>query len=440
MKKFIITLVLYFLAAFLAVFAAEGVFFYKGIYHPPALLRVKAEDVAVPSPYVSVFNEPPEKHAGTVVVDLSHHNNFNPWEVDTLVSRIASTGFSVKLLKDSADFETSLRSADAYILISPQTSLSSDEIALLKELVARKMKLMLMEEQGRSAASFSGAILAPIPAGEVSAAFGFLFERDYLYNLKENDGNYRNVFLTDFKPNEITKGLKKIVFYSAGSLTGSDSGIVFTDDNTFSSKFETRGKLSPIVLTAGSRVLGIYDVTFLTEPYNASYDNNRLLANIADWLTTSERTFSLADFPYFIKKTPSVVYTAEALIPQALTVKNLLNDEFGINPLVGKYEDASQAGDMVILSLFGDAGKLKSILDTGNIRVTSNTTEVSGVGTIAQSAASVIYYKEGDNNRLVILASNSKQLQDTIQLLKTGEFRQWLVRDSLAIYQPSESK
>ncbi len=440
MKKLIITPVVCFLVAVLVSFAAGGLFFYKGIYHPPALLRVKAEDVAIPTPSVSVFNQPLEKHAGTVVVDLSHHNNFKPWEIDTLLSKITSAGFSVKLLKDSDDFENSLRSADAYILISPQTSLSSDEIALLKELVARKMKLLLVEEQTRSAASYSDATLAPIPAGEVSAAFGFRFERDYLYNLEENDGNYRSVFFTDFKSNEITKGLQKIVLYSSGSLTGSDAGIVFTDNNTYSSKLETQGKLSPMVLTADSHVLGIYDFAFLTEPYNASYDNSRLLFNIAGWLTTSERIFSLADFPYFIKETATVAYTDESLISQALTVKNLVDNGLG-NSSFGKYEDTKQSGDMVILGLFGNADKVKNILEVGNIHVTAGSIEVGGIGTISQSSASIIYHsRAGDKSRLVILAGNSTLLQDTVQMLKNGQFRQWLVRDSLAIYQPNDSK
>jgi len=38
-----------------------------------------------------------------------------------------------------------------------------------------------------------------------------------------------------------------------------------------------------------SKVLAIYDLTLMTEPYNGILDNNQLIANIADWLANSSR-------------------------------------------------------------------------------------------------------------------------------------------------------
>lgn len=32
------------------------------------------------------------------------------------------------------------------------------------------------------------------------------------------------------------------------------------------------------------KVLGVHDLTFMTEPFNGTLDNNQLIANIADWL------------------------------------------------------------------------------------------------------------------------------------------------------------
>lgn len=118
----------------------------------------------------------------------------------------------------------------------------------------------------------------------ISLRFGLVFESDYLYNMKENDTNFRNIFVTEFKANEITKGLEKIVLYTAGSITSADGGIAFVDQNTFSSIIETRKRLSPIAQAKESKVLAIYDLTFMTEPYNGILDNNQIISNIADWL------------------------------------------------------------------------------------------------------------------------------------------------------------
>ena len=102
--------------------------------------------------------------------------------------------------------------------------------------------------------------------------------------MKENEINYRNIFVTEFKENEITENLEKIALYTVGSISSTDSGIAFGDENTFSSLIETRKGLSPLALAQESKVLAIYDLTFITEPYNGILDNNQLISNIADWL------------------------------------------------------------------------------------------------------------------------------------------------------------
>jgi len=120
----------------------------------------------------------------------------------------------------------------------------------------------------------------------LSIKFRLIFEPGYLYNMREFEINYRNIFITEFKENEITNDLKKIALYTAGSISSADGGIAFGDENTFSSLIETRKKLSPIVQASESKVLAIYDLTFLTEPYNGVLDNNQLISNIADWLAS----------------------------------------------------------------------------------------------------------------------------------------------------------
>ena len=102
--------------------------------------------------------------------------------------------------------------------------------------------------------------------------------------MEENEINYRNIFVAEFKESEITKNIEKIALYTAGSISSADYGIAFVDQNTFSSLIETRQRLSPIAQAQESKVLAIYDLTFMTEPYNGILDNNQLIANIADWL------------------------------------------------------------------------------------------------------------------------------------------------------------
>ena len=104
--------------------------------------------------------------------------------------------------------------------------------------------------------------------------------------MQENDANFRNIFITKFKENDITDKLQKIALYTAGSISSTDSGIAFGNENTFSSFIETKRELSPIALALESKVLAIYDITFMTEPYNGIADNNQLISNVANWLAS----------------------------------------------------------------------------------------------------------------------------------------------------------
>ena len=54
--------------------------------------------------------------------------------------------------------------------------------------------------------------------------FGITINSDYLYNLEENEGNFRNVYFESFGKSVLTWGLKKVVLYGTHSLE-TDFGI-----------------------------------------------------------------------------------------------------------------------------------------------------------------------------------------------------------------------
>jgi hypothetical protein len=68
------------------------------------------------------------------------------------------------------------------------------------------------------------------------------------------------------------------------------------------------------VLAADGAVLALGDLTFMTEPYNAVYDNDRLVSNIADFLSGTERRYDLADFPFFFRDEADLVYVGDPML------------------------------------------------------------------------------------------------------------------------------
>ena len=294
-KRIVIVLI-----AILVVFLGRGLFFYSGFYSAPPSEMPSYEHIVIPAASSSDFYDVYEPGEGSILFDLSHNNAFDIEELDVLMSRLIARGLSIDFLSEEDNLKEKLlgikeeeeegdeeegdeeeasdgeiETADAYIIVCPQEEFSTKERETVDQFISNGGKLLLIADPTRSS-----------KINSISLKFGLVFEPGYLYNMKENDANYRNIFVAEFKGGKITEELEKIALYTAGAITSADGGIAFVDQNTFSSVIETRQRLSPIALTRGSKVLAVYDLTFMTEPYNGILGNNQLISNIADWLSS----------------------------------------------------------------------------------------------------------------------------------------------------------
>jgi len=331
----------------IVVVLGRGFFFYSGFYTPPPTEMPSYEDVVVPPAPSSEFSDNVSDNVSeeekAVLIDLAHDNNFDKEELNVLILRLISRDLSIKFFGVEDDLKKELLGEEeeeeeeeeieeeeeeeiegeeeplgeeeeeqtdqeeeplgeeegeekidqeeeplgeeeeeeeellpvAFIIVSPQVEFSKEEKKTVNEFVDNGGKLLLIADPTRN-----GNI------NSISLEFGLIFEPDYLYNMEENEINYRNIFVSEFEENEITKNIEKIVLYVAGSISSADGGIAFIDQNTFSSIIESRKQLSPIALNQDEKVMAVHDLTFMTEPYNGALDNNQLIANIADWLAS----------------------------------------------------------------------------------------------------------------------------------------------------------
>jgi hypothetical protein len=255
------------------IFLVQLFFFYRGIYTPSPLKEPDYLNISVNVSIPIETNDSFSLGNGTVLIDISHRNRFNTDELNLLLSRIIARGYDFEYLIDSSNLKKNLSSSTSFVEISPASAFSKEEVESVKEFTDGGGRLLMLSE--------------PINKSEINSLaseFGILFWNDYLYNLKENDGNFKYIYLKEFSENNITRGLHKIVFYTSSSVFG--TGIIFTDNNTYSSTKGEKGRYSVAALTENSRILAIGDVTFLSEPNNVM-DNNRLIYNIADFLAPS---------------------------------------------------------------------------------------------------------------------------------------------------------
>ncbi len=318
MIKSIIIRIAILLVGIIVVVLGRGFFYYSGSYSPPPSEIPSYEKIVVPMPPSTEFSDTYDQTEGTILIDLAHYNAFDIEELNVLTLRLISRGLTIEFFKagdvlkeellgeevveeeeeeeedkeeadqggevlsegnkaeevvEEEEEELEEELPDAFVVVCPKVEFSKEERETIDEFVNNGGKLLLIADPTRRGKMNS-----------LSFDFGLIFEPDYLYNMKEYDANYRNIFVSEFKENEITNDLKKIALYTAGSISSDNCSIALVDENTFSSLIETRQELSPIALANESKVLAIYDLTFITEPHNGILDNNQLIANIADWL------------------------------------------------------------------------------------------------------------------------------------------------------------
>ncbi|MEM1538190.1 MAG: S49 family peptidase [Candidatus Nezhaarchaeales archaeon] len=247
-------------------------------YHPaPLYMYLPVEELIVEAPW----NYSKALHTLTmgagkpvVVVDYVHQNAFFPNEVSVLISRLTARGCTVKYAVEPQGLEEALKEAVAYVVISPRSPFKDEEVELVKDFVNRGGRLLLVHEPSRSLTNGINSL---------AAEFNVIFANGYLYNLEKNYGNYRNIVLDSFR-GDLTKGVEKLVFFTASHVASKGNEVAFVGSGTTSSEGELSMIYSPIVLAGFGRVLAIGDQTFLEEPYCYAEDNYRFISNVADFL------------------------------------------------------------------------------------------------------------------------------------------------------------
>ena len=409
-------------------------YFYQGGYHAPPTVRVPFESIVVPTASVAGFVEAPTPREGVFLLDVAHSNNFDEAELSPLLSRVASRGYTIEFLGERdhggassppgrvrlALLEEKLREADSFAVILPQDAYAKEEVDVIERYVEKGGRLLLIGDPSRHD-----------HINSVAEEFGITFQDGFLYNVVEHDLNYRNIFLSDFLPNELTQGLGRITLYTAGSIQSGVS-LVTTDGNTYSSTIQRTAPFAPVVKARDGGVLGIFDITFMIPPQDALTDNSRFIANIADFLTNGQRSFELVDFPHFFSGPVDILLGQSSLFPAGTAMKSLLLTFETPSELRG-VEDLLQ--DTVFLGLYEDARDVAQYLSLARIQV-GETLRTPFTPAISPDSTGMVLLHQGPGGRrvLIVLGDTESALHRLVELLGTGRFRTGLVSDSIGVY------
>jgi len=367
-------------------------YYYRRYYVPRAVPRPDHTDVDVATMASSDFADVGIRQAqGQVIVDRAHDNTVEDADLNVLQARLAARGIETVYLRSDDHLSDVLRQAIAIVVIAPHEPFTSSELEAISRFVEQGGRVLLIADPSRYSLlneydEYNDEQLVAISdvaaINSLASHFGLAFADDYIYNTVKNAGNYQYVILEDLAPDSLTAGLEKVVFYAAHSIAAGEKTLITTDEHTTSSLSEQTGSLAAMSADASGQVLAISDFTFMTEPYNTSADNNRLIANLADFLAGAKRTYGLTDFPYFLGHTAIMVplvaepgegmFSAE-LIDQSYILESALES-------AGKtlYVQASpQVGrDTIFIGLYGNvefSAEASQILTSQGISFTLET-------------------------------------------------------------------
>jgi hypothetical protein len=439
------------LAALIIPTLARGLWFYRGIPQRPEIgtpdyqaLTISQPPLKTPSP---AETKDIEQTSGVVLFDFAHANQYQTPEVQSLKEAIEKRGGQVESIIDTTLLEYKLKYTNTYVVISPTIAYTDSELRIVQNYVKRGGRLLVFTDATRSVIYYDYASDKTINYSDASTVnpllspFGITVNDDYLYNVKEHEGNFRNVFFGDFGKNELTFGLKQVAFYGAHSVKA-PSGLTLLrgTESTLSSVDDAHDPAEGgAALSEDGNVLAFGDFTFLTSPYKNVDDNSTLIDNIADFTLGGKQTVTLASFPYIFTQSVVQVYPTSEVKLTAETIaaiSGLQTALRNVNINIEVVDKAPRDGDTLVLGTFTPSDDLLDFTDPFNIKFneTSETIAVKNFGEIGRTGNGILLFeKNKKGNRLTLLADTPEDLISLLNTVTSGSLSGCVLQDDLGI-------
>ncbi|MEN9563036.1 MAG: hypothetical protein RIR73_1280 [Chloroflexota bacterium] len=425
----------------------RGLWFYRGfpaqrpeIATPDYASFVRPE-AAVSTPDLDNIDQ----FGGTVVLDGYHGNQFALNEIDTLTSAIQARGGKMEIVIDALSLEAQLKTASAFITISPSLIFSQYETQLLKSFTERGGRVLVFTDATRFFLSYDFISGNPIAIGDANAANTLLklwdisVNNDYLYNTVKNEGNFRNVLFNDFAKSELTFGLSEVALYGSRSVESASGQILLqgAETNLSSADDAHDPNAGGAAVSEDGNVVVFGDFTFLSAPYSTYTDNATLIQNLADFALSGERAVNLNNFPYLFQEKTVQVFVSPDLQKAPSLVAALGSLQSSMRLLNYKLEfvdEAPKSGDTIIIGTFDVTDEYDSYLKKADVEIDFDVINTTQFGEVSRSGnALVIFDANQKGNTLVLAANSSEDLLVLLSSLGYGSLGSCLTSDQVAV-------
>lgn len=236
--------------------------------------------------------------SGTVVIDNAHGNRFTRADIQPLTAAIQDQGYDVRF-HGSDDLKEDLADADAYVIVDPSNEYTEEELEVLKAFVNDGGRLLILGEPTRVqvSASLFGVTISDVESAltTLGSAFNVTFDTRYVYDLSQNDGNYKRPVVAPARDVNISpvredlSAVEDVTFYTAAPVrpTGDGTPVLLTHGSARIADSDDDGRVP--VAARDENVLAIGDSTFIgPDTYNVA-DNEVFLGRVVEFLIGSHR-------------------------------------------------------------------------------------------------------------------------------------------------------
>ncbi len=428
----------------------RGLWYYRGFVQRPEISIPDFESFRAPeAPFnpLELNADDIKQYDGVVLLDAIHGNQFSMTEIESLTGAIKQRGGQVELLNDTTLLEYKLKYASAFIAISPSMTYAADEIRILKNFADRGGRLLVFTDATRYSLYFDYVSGNPITYGDVNSAnplltpFGISINNDYLYNLKENEGNFRNVYFDEFAKSELTFGLKEVALYGTHSVE-SPSGLILLrgTESTLSSANDANDPAQGgAALSEDGNVLAFGDFTFLSSPYENYTDNAALIGNLADFALAGKQKITLNNFPFLFNSKTVQVYLSSDLSKTAEMVAALGRLQASLqymNVTVKFMDEAPRDGDAILFGTFAPNEELTPYMKKFDLTLQDGSEFINmpGVGDIGIYGNNILLFDASNKgNKLVLLANSMEDMVYLMDTLTSGYLTGCLLQETSAV-------
>lgn len=366
--------------------------------------------------------------SGVVMIDIAHRNRVSSDQRDVLENVITAAGYEVKYLDATTRYDFELGQADALIIIDPGLAYNTVRADRVSQFVEDGGRVVLLGEPRRL--SIRGVSLVAIESefGRLTSAFNLRFSGSYLYNMEENDGNYRHVYVEGTSAS-VGEGVDRATVQTAAAVSSRDGEAVLrTVEGT---QLGSGSQDTFTVAVQKDNVLAIGDSSFISKGNHLVNDNPTLISNMVSFLVGGDRDRSLIDYPAIAGANPTIQYTEPELLPTAQSVSRDNTVVFGGQPsLVLEEARGDPEGVDVLVATFDYIDAYPAM--SPGLSVDGDRVSVAGYEGGTDNI--VIVHAPDSGPELVIAADSPELAEEVADELSRGNIDTLLISDSTAVY------